>query len=242
MKPAFSDTTRPVVRLTSLTPVPVVNWDAVGVMGSLACLAHCLLLPLAVGVLPWLILFEGEWLVVALTAPALFALISGWRTHGRWVLIVSPCSLYILGHPSPQNDCARRQVCLRRPGQACVRHDTLLRSAPWLPQCRYAVDRLALCFVYARACAQTPTKPPAPAAIRGLPACARLRVAFPGWRPGFFMVSGLVTLNSAAFAAPENWEAGLTVLGGLLLIGAHGLNYHFCRCCLRCADGHGCQP
>lgn len=145
MKPAFSHTTLPVARLTSLAPGTVVNWDAVGVMGSLACLAHCLLLPLAVGVLPWLILFEGEWLVVALTAPALFALMSGWRTHGRWV-------------------------------------------------------------------------------------------------PGFFMVSGLVALNSAAFATPENWEAGLTILGGLLLIGAHGLNYHLCRRCPRCADEHGCQP
>ena len=136
MKPARAHTMSPVGRLTNLASVPVVDWDTIGVMGSLVCLAHCLLLPLVVGV----ILFEEEWLVVALTAPALFALMSGWRTHGKWV-------------------------------------------------------------------------------------------------PGFFMVSGLIVLNSAAFATPENWEAGLTVLGGLLLIGAHGLNYHLRRCCLRCVDG-----
>ena len=145
MKSALSPTTPTVARLTNLVRVPVINWDAVGVMGSLVCLVHCLLLPLAVVVLPWLVLFEGEWLhrglTVALVAPALLALIPGWRVHGRWL-------------------------------------------------------------------------------------------------PGFFMAGGLAALNTAAFATPENWETGLTVLGGLFLIAAHGLNRYLCR---RCVDGDGCH-
>lgn len=136
-------------RLASLTPAPTVNWDAVGVMGSLVCLVHCLLLPLAVVVPPWLVLLEGEWLhrglAVALAAPALLAFIPGRRVHGR-----------------------------------------------------------------------------------------RL--------PGFFMAGGLAALNAAAFAAPECWETALTVLGGLFLIAAHGLNRHLCRCCPRCVGGAGCLP
>ena len=148
MKPARSSATPLVVQLTGLAPSPAVNWDAVGVMGSLVCLAHCLLLPLAVVVLPWLALLDGEWLhrglVVALAAPALLAFVFGWRSHGSWL-------------------------------------------------------------------------------------------------PGFFMAGGLVALNSAAFAAPENWETGVTVLGGLILIAAHGLNHYFCRHCPRCADERGCH-
>ncbi len=148
MKPALSPTTSSVVRLTSLAPSPAVNWDAVGIMGSFICLAHCLFLPLAVVILPWLVLFEGEWLhrglAAVLVAPALLAFVVGWRSHGRWL-------------------------------------------------------------------------------------------------PGLSMVGGLVALNSAAFAAPENWETALTVLGGLFLIAAHDLNYHLCRHCPRCADERGCQ-
>ena len=144
MKPELSHTTPTVARLTSLVPGQAVNWDAVGVLGSLACLVHCLLLPLAVGVLPWLVLFEGEWLhrwlAVVLTAPALLAFLFGWRVHGRWL-------------------------------------------------------------------------------------------------PGFFLAGGLAALNSAAFATPENWETGLTVLGALFLIAAHGLNHYLCRHCPRCVDG-----
>ena len=148
MKPELAHTTSTVARLTSLATSPAINWDAVGVMGSLICLAHCLLLPLAVVGLPWLVLFEGEGLhrglAVALAAPALLAFVFGWRRHGRWL-------------------------------------------------------------------------------------------------PGFLMAGGLVALNAAAFAAPESWESGLTVLGGLFLIAAHGLNHHLCRRCPRCVDGDGCH-
>ena len=148
MKPALFHTTPTVAPLTSLAPSPTVNWDAVGVMGSLVCLVHCLLFPLAVVVLPWLVLFEGKWLhqglAVALAAPALLAFVFGWRRHGRWL-------------------------------------------------------------------------------------------------PGFLTAGGLVAFNAAAFAAPEHWETGLTVLGGLFLIAAHGLNRHFCRRCPRCVDGGGCH-
>lgn len=148
MKPEFSHTPPTVARLTSLAPSPAINWDAIGVLGSFICLVHCLVLPLAVVVLPWLVLFEGEGLhrglAVALVAPALLAFIPGWRNHGR-----------------------------------------------------------------------------------------RL--------PGLFMAGGLIALNAAAFVAPERWETGLTVLGGLFLIAAHGLNRHLCRRCLRCVDGGGCH-
>ena len=149
MKPALFHTTPTVAPLTNLVPGPAINWDAVGVMGSLVCLVHCLLLPLAVVVLPWLVLFEGEslhrWLAVSLAAPVLLAFVFGWRRHGRW-------------------------------------------------------------------------------------------------QPGFLMAGGLVALNAAAFTAPEHWETSLTVLGGLFLIAAHGLNRHLCRRCPRCVDGGGCHP
>lgn len=148
MKPALCLTTPTVAALTNLAPSSTINWDTVGVMGSLVCLTHCLLLPLAAVVLPWLALFEGEWLhrwlAVALAAPALLAFVFGWRRHGR-----------------------------------------------------------------------------------------RL--------PGFLMAGGLVMLNSAPFTALENWETGLTVLGGLSLIAAHGFNRHLCLHCPRCVDGEGCH-
>ena len=86
MKSALSPSAPIVARLAT---GPTVNWDAVGVMGSLVCLVHCLLLPLAVVALPWLVLFEGEWLhrwlAVTLAAPALLACVFGWRRHGKWL-------------------------------------------------------------------------------------------------------------------------------------------------------------
>lgn len=89
MKPAIFHAAPTLARLTNLVPGSAVNWDAVGVVGSLACLAHCLLLPLAAAILPWLVLFEAEWLhrwlVIALTASALLALVPGWRIHGSWL-------------------------------------------------------------------------------------------------------------------------------------------------------------
>ncbi len=125
-----------------------VKWDVVGAMGSLVCLIHCLLLPLAVVMLPWFALFEGEWLhqwlAITLAVPVLLASVFGWRRHGKWL-------------------------------------------------------------------------------------------------PSFFMAGGLGALNAAAFAAPEHWESGLTVLGGLFLIAAHGLNYHLCRRCRICVNERGCH-
>lgn len=151
MKLALFPTTPTVAQLTNLVANPTVNWDAVGVIGSLVCLVHCLLLSLAVVVLPWLVLLEGEWLhrglTVALAATALLAFIPGSRVHCRWL-------------------------------------------------------------------------------------------------PGLLMAGGLVALNAATFAAPENWETGLTVLGGLFLIAAHSLNFYLCRRCRRCprcVDGGGCH-
>ena len=89
MTPALSHTTSTVAPLISFAPSLAINWDAVGVMGSLVCLVHCLLPPLAVVVLPWLVLFEGEslhrWLAVSLAAPVLLAFVFGWRRHGRWL-------------------------------------------------------------------------------------------------------------------------------------------------------------
>lgn len=136
MKPALFSTTPTAARPTKLLPSQTVNWDAVGVVGSLVCLVHCLLLPLAVVGLPWLVLLEGEWLhrglAVALAAPAVLAFILGWQLHRKWL-------------------------------------------------------------------------------------------------PGAIMAGGLAALNCAAFAAPENWETGLTVLGGVFLIAAHGLNSRHSR-------------
>lgn len=149
MKPASLHPLPASTRPPGLTRGLDINWDAVGVVGSLICLVHCLLLPLAVAVLPWLVLFEDAWLhqglAVALASPALLAFLSGWRRHGRWL-------------------------------------------------------------------------------------------------PGFLMGGGLAALNSAAFVAPENWETWLTILGGLFLIAAHGLNRHLCRHCPRCVEADVCPP
>lgn len=89
MKPARSHATPLAKRLTGLVPDSAVNWDAIGVLGSFVCLVHCLVLPLAVVILPWLVLFEGEGLhrglAVALAVPAVLAFIPGWRNHGKWL-------------------------------------------------------------------------------------------------------------------------------------------------------------
>lgn len=65
------------------------GWDATGIAGSLACLAHCLLLPAAAAALPWLGAFSGEWLhqvlAVGLVLPALLAFVPGFRRHGTWL-------------------------------------------------------------------------------------------------------------------------------------------------------------
>lgn len=39
-----------------------------------------------------------------------------------------------------------------------------------------------------------------------------------------------------ALGRPE-WDVPLTLAGGLVLLGAHGLNLHLCRTCRRCAPG-----
>lgn len=148
MKPGLFHAAPTVARLTNVVPGLAVNWDHVGVGGSVICLVHCLLLPLAAATVPGLVLFEGQWLhrwlAIALAASALLALIPGWRIHGRWL-------------------------------------------------------------------------------------------------PGLLMAGGLAAVNTAAFAAPESWETRLTVLGGLCLIAAHGINHHLRRSCPRCAEGGGCH-
>lgn len=146
MKYALFRTAPTVAPPPSAAPSPSINWDAAGVIGSMVCLLHCLLLPVAMVVLPWLVLVQGEWLhrvlAVTLMAPALLAFSFGWRHHGRWL-------------------------------------------------------------------------------------------------PGFLMAVGLLALNAAAFLAPEQWETALTVLGGVFLVVAHGLNRHLSR---RCGGRAGCLP
>lgn len=61
-------------------------WDRIGVFGSGACIAHCLLLPLVVPMVPLLSgLAESEWVHITLLAllglSALAAFVPGYRTH-----------------------------------------------------------------------------------------------------------------------------------------------------------------
>ncbi len=67
-------------------------WDRLGIFLSLACLAHCLLLPIALLVLP---LLAVQWLqdgtvhivMALLLAPvAALALIPGLKRHGSWTV------------------------------------------------------------------------------------------------------------------------------------------------------------
>jgi hypothetical protein len=66
---------------------PASRWDALGAAGSLLCLAHCLLLPLAVPFLPLLAPLASEhWhgpLALILALPVTLAAHAGWRWHRR---------------------------------------------------------------------------------------------------------------------------------------------------------------
>ncbi len=93
---------------------------------------------------------------------------------------MSPCSRTILGHARPQNDCARRQVCLRYPatGLRLPRHATMQRvMATTMPL------RLSLFphVAYTCAIAYMPTIQ-GNLGYPGVPATARFRVALPGGR------------------------------------------------------------
>jgi hypothetical protein len=57
------------------------------------------------------------------------------------------------------------------------------------------------------------------------------------------MAAGLSLLSTAAFAGERllsrEWEIGLTVAGGAILVIAHGVNLALCRACPACATpGH----
>ena len=66
--------------------------DRVGVFASVACLVHCLLLPVLVPLLP---LLSGvvesesvhEWLLVFLTVCAVLAFVPGYRAHRAWSVV-----------------------------------------------------------------------------------------------------------------------------------------------------------
>ena len=109
-------------------------------------------------------------------------------------MIVSPLFAKPEGtSESPSGANNWRQLCLRRPGYACVHTSTPLRGAPGITTMLNAVS-LALCFLFTCAYAQTTRKLPAPTVtpLRGYPGlgCHRsLTHRFPGrqrWMPKDF--------------------------------------------------------
>jgi len=135
-------------------------WDRLGIAMSVVCLVHCLLLPFAVAVLPFV---AAQWLQA-----------SGF--HMAMALVLLPIALLAV------------VPGLRRHGQVSV-------------------------------------------------AAA--------------MVAGLSLLSTAAFAGEalltREWEVGLTIAGGAILVLAHGANLALCRACPACTThehpvpraGHG---
>ena len=101
------------------------------------------------------------------------------------VMIVSPLFAKPEGtSESPSGANNWRQLCLRRPGYACVHTRTPLHGAPGITTMLNAVS-LALCFLFTCAYAQTTRKLPAPTVtpLRGYPGlgCHRsLTHRFPG--------------------------------------------------------------
>lgn len=73
------------------------------------------------------------------------------------------------------------------------------------------------------------------AAVPGLRMHGRISVAAA-------MAAGLSLLSTAAFAGEDllshEWQIGLTVLGGAILVAAHAVNLVLCRACPACAT-HG---
>jgi hypothetical protein len=54
-------------------------------------------------------------------------------------------------------------------------------------------------------------------------------------------VFGVLMLLVAAWFAEEGTETALTLIGGAVLISAHGINRYLCRTCLRCDDASDCR-
>lgn len=81
-----------------------VDWlERVGLAGSIACMVHCLALPLLIAALPALAsaLAIPEsfhiWVLVVAVPPAVVALVQGWRRHGiMLVLIVGAAGVGLL--------------------------------------------------------------------------------------------------------------------------------------------------
>ena len=123
---------------------------------------------------------------------------------GFKAMIVSPLFAKPEGtSESPSGANNWRQLCLRRPGYACVHTGTPLRGAPGITTMLNAVS-LALCFLFTCAYAQTTRKLPAPTVtpLRGYPGlgCHRsLTHRFPGRQRAPF---GTCTWATAAGAIP----------------------------------------
>jgi len=73
--------------ILSITAVPERQWDLAGIGASLLCVAHCVITPFLVGLLPTLELVEREThtaLAFAILGIGLLAFVPGYRHHRRW--------------------------------------------------------------------------------------------------------------------------------------------------------------
>ena len=78
-----------------------VIWDRLGILLSLLCLVHCLVLPLLLAGLSVWNFLEGAhlWLALAVAPVTLLAAVPGYRRHGRrevlWLLSVDVVGLFV---------------------------------------------------------------------------------------------------------------------------------------------------
>jgi len=85
-------------------------WDRVGILLSLLCTVHCILLPVATLLLPWSNHFTNSvtfhWLIAAIVVPVgLFAFVRGYMAHRRmWVIVtgVAGIALLVMGLLLPE--------------------------------------------------------------------------------------------------------------------------------------------